>query len=116
MTGTRTGGSVPVVMEGGTMDLVRGSEHKFLARLAPLVRRQSVSLDLGAVTRIDAAGVAALVSLYRGAREAGHSFTVCNPSRRVEEVLALFGLDQVLVLRHPERLPRLRLAFERSAA
>jgi len=116
MTGTTTGESGLVVMEGGTMDLVRGSEHKLMARLAPLVRRQSVALDLGQVKRIDAAGVAALVSLYRGAREAGHSFTVCNPTRRVEEVLALFGLDQVLVSRHPERLPHLRLAFERSAA
>ena len=61
-------------------------------------------------------GIRRLVSLYGGAREAGYSFTVCNPSQRVLEVLALFGLDQVMVSRHPERLPHLRLAFERSAA
>jgi anti-anti-sigma factor len=98
------------------MELIRGSEQSFVARLAPLVRRQSVSLDLGAVRRIDAAGVAALVSLYRDAREAGHSFTVFNPTRRVEEIVRLLGLDRILLSRNADKLPHIGLEFESSAA
>jgi anti-anti-sigma factor len=78
-------------------ELVRGNEQQLLARLQPLVRRQSVTLDLKNVARIDAAGLATLIKLFCAAREAGHGFRVSNPSPRVEKILVLVGLDRILL-------------------
>ena len=78
-------------------ELVRGSDHGLIEEFEPLVRRQSVCLNLAAVERIDAAGIAALISLYRIAQESGHDFTISAASARVEEMLALVGLDQLLL-------------------
>ena len=103
MTGTN---SIPVDMtiwptieQAELTELVRGNEQKLLARLSPLVRQQNVTLDLGRVERIDAAGISALLSLYASARAAGHLFTVTNPSPHVAEILALVGLRRVLLSR-----------------
>jgi anti-anti-sigma factor len=84
----------------GTTELVRGQDQKFLEELKPLVRSQSVHLDLSTIQRIDAAGLAALITLYCAAREAGHSFTVSRPAPHVREILSVVGLDRVL-LSHP---------------
>jgi anti-anti-sigma factor len=97
-------------------ELVRGSEQALLARFAPLVRRQSVTLDMSAIERIDAAGIAALISLYVGAREAGHCFTVVNPSPHIAEILALVGLERILVTRNMAIKSHSNLGFYRSAA
>jgi anti-anti-sigma factor len=78
-------------------ELVRGNEQRLLERVAPLVRLQCVSLDLGSVERIDAAGIAALISLYGSACDAGHRFTVSNATPRVVQILALVGLDRILL-------------------
>lgn len=83
-------------------ELVKGQEQALLEELRPMVRRQSVCLDLSRTERIDAAGLAALVSLYRDAHETGHEFGVVNPPRRVARVLALVGLDRMIVLETPE--------------
>jgi anti-anti-sigma factor len=98
---------VPVLVEwnpsvgstemSGLTELVRGHDQELLDRLAPLARRQSLILDLRSVERIDAAGIAALISLYRSACEAGHCFTVTNVSPRVAEILIMVGLDQILL-------------------
>jgi anti-anti-sigma factor len=78
-------------------ELVRGNEQRLLERVAPLVRLQCVSLDLGSVERIDAAGIAALISLYGSAGDADHCFTVSNATPRVAQILALVGLDRILM-------------------
>ncbi|MGA2635311.1 MAG: STAS domain-containing protein [Terracidiphilus sp.] len=78
-------------------DLVRENDGRLLDRLMPLVRSQSLALDLSAVQRIDADGITALIFLYRSARQAGHRFTVSNASPRVEKTLALVGLDRILL-------------------
>ena len=67
------------------IELVSGREKELLEWLTPLVRRQSVTLDLRSFERIDAAGIAALVSLYSSARQAGHCFSVANLSPHVAE-------------------------------
>lgn len=85
------------VMSEGLHSLVRGTEAEFLEQMMPLVRRQSVCLDLGRVERIDAAGIAALIELYRAAREAGRCFGVTNPMPHVKEILGLVGLDRFLM-------------------
>ncbi len=80
----------------GTRELVRGREQEILAELMPLVHSQSVLLDLSLTERIDAAGLAALISLYCEACAAGHEFAVINPPRRIARVLEIVGLDRVL--------------------
>jgi anti-anti-sigma factor len=97
-------------------ELVRGHDQKFLDQFMPLVRRQSVSIDLRAVTRIDAAGLAALIRLYREAHEAGHCFSVCNLSPHVREILALVGLDEILRPQTAGEIPYFSARFEESAA
>ena len=86
---------------GGMTELVRGNDHCLVAQLEPLVRRQSIALDLKAVDRIDAAGIAALISLYGCAHEAGHEFRLCNVPARVSQILALVGLDKILLSQAP---------------
>ena len=97
-------------------ELVRGNELELLARLTPLVRSQSVILDLGQVQRIDAAGVAALISLHASAYEAGHCFTVVNTTPRVAEILSLVGLERILVSRNTVESSYPDSCLERSAA
>jgi anti-anti-sigma factor len=82
---------------GGVRQLVRGREQAILQELEPLVNSRSVRLDLSSIERVDAAGLAALVSLYCAASKAGHGFTVVNPPRHVARILAIVGLDRILV-------------------
>ena len=51
------------------------------------------------IQRIDAAGISALVALYTAAQDAGHMLTLSNVSARVAEVLAVVGLDGLLLHR-----------------
>jgi anti-anti-sigma factor len=88
-----------VSQQAEVIELIRGREKELLAWLSPIVRRQSVTLDLGRVQRIDAAGISALVSLYSSAQQAGHRFSVANLTPRVAEVLRLVGLEQILRFR-----------------
>ncbi len=90
---------------GGVRELIRGHERELLDDLKPIVRRQSVCLDLSRTDRIDAAGLAALVSLYCEAGRAGHEFAVVNPQGRVARVLALVGLDRMVLRATPEEMP-----------
>ncbi len=92
----------------GSRDLIKGQEQELLEELRPIIRRQSVRLDLSRTERIDAAGLAALVSLYRDARENGHEFAVVNPPRRVARVLAIVGLDRMIVPAAPEGMMKQR--------
>lgn len=85
------------VVPEGISSLVRGDEDGLLQQLLPLVRRQPVRLDLGSVERIDAAGIAALITLYRAACDAGRCFAVTNPRPHVREILTVVGLDRFLL-------------------
>ncbi len=78
-------------------EIVRGNDARLVKEMTPLVRRQDLTLDMSPVERIDAAGIAALISLYRLAEESGHRFKVMNPAPHVYELLALVGLEKVLV-------------------
>ncbi len=81
----------------GLAEIVRGSEKQLVDEMTPLVRRQDVSLDMSPVERIDAAGIAALISIYRLAQESGHRFSILNVAPHVYELLALVGLEGILV-------------------
>jgi anti-anti-sigma factor len=78
-------------------ELVRGNEIRVQSDLLPYIQRGSVALDLSQVERIDAAGIASLITLYCNAIEAGHQFSVVNPSVRVLDLLRLVGLESILM-------------------
>jgi anti-anti-sigma factor len=98
------------------IELVRGREKELLAWLTPLVRRQSVTLDLGRVRSIDAAGISALLSLYASAQQTGHRFSVANLSPRVAEVLRLVGLERILLVHRRVWKSDSGLRLEQTAA
>jgi anti-anti-sigma factor len=81
----------------GVRELVKGREQEILEGLQPLVQSRSVRLDLSLMERIDAAGLAALVSLYCAASKAGHDFAVISPPSHVARILAIVGLDRILI-------------------
>jgi anti-anti-sigma factor len=92
----------PVTVQGNLHELVRGQDQRLLKDLEPVVRHQSVTLDMRHIERIDAAGIAALISLYGTARMAGHEFAIMNASHRVAEILELVGLDRILTTHHEQ--------------
>src|SRR5579872_2897474 len=75
-----------VVAPDNMTELVRGEEQCLVQRVAPLLREKDVVLDLNRIERIDAAGIAALISLYSSARTYGHNFSVKCLSPRVAEM------------------------------
>ena len=97
-------------------ELVRGDEEQLVQRIAPLLRENNVTLDLNGIDRIDAAGIAALISLYSCARNHGNTFSVMNVSPRVEEMLSLVGLEDVLVSHNAVLASQCEHNFERPAA
>jgi len=84
--------------------------------VAPLLREKDVILDLNRVERIDAAGIAALISLYSTARTLGHTFSVKCLSPRVAEMLSLVRLDDVLVSHNAVFASQCEFSYERPAA
>ena len=105
-----------VVAPTDMTELVRGNDQRLIQRVSPLLREQSVSLDLRSIDRIDAAGIAALISLYGSAHNWGHEFTVCNVSNRVAEILSLVGLESILMSHDAVRTLHSAVCFERPAA
>jgi len=103
-------------VELGITELVKGQEHQLVERLESVVRSQSVVLDLDAVERIDAAGLAALITLYSDACKAGHSFTIARPSRHVREILQIVGLDKILVAAPESEVTFTGLRLQETAA
>lgn len=108
--------ATPIMPPGNLRELVRGKEQALLAIMEPVVRRRSVTLDLREVERIDAAGIATLISLYGSAHAAGHEFTIVNASHRVEEILALVGLDRILLSHTAVPCPQDTPCYEMPAA
>lgn len=103
-----------VIEPAGFTELVRGTDQRLIALFAPRALRQSLALDLGKIERIDAAGIAALITLYSDALQSGHSFTVCNPSAHVAEILALVGLAPILIAK--DAAPAQKRSAQRACA
>ncbi|WP_263359351.1 STAS domain-containing protein [Acidicapsa ligni] len=78
-------------------ELVRGSETQIMDDLLPRVKNESVALDLSGVGRIDAAGIAALITLYCSSVESGTDFSIVAPSSHVLELLRIVGLESILI-------------------
>jgi anti-anti-sigma factor len=96
--------------------LVRDQIAGLVERLRPLVQERDVALDLTSVDRIDAAGITALVALFRGARETGHRFWLTNVPARVAQTLSVVGLDGILFSRNAVRNSQCGPGMRRPAA
>lgn len=96
--------------------LLRGQDECLVERVSPLVHEHDVTLDLCGVDRIDAAGIAALVTLYSSACESGHLFSVANVSPRVVQILAVVGLDRILLSHNAVQNSRCGSRAQRPAA
>ena len=105
-----------VTVPGNLHELVRGQEQQLLNDLEPVVDKRSVTLDMRQVERIDAAGIAALISLYGAAHAAGHDFAVVNASPRIAEILQIVGLDRILISREAAPCPQGEPSYEMPAA
>ena len=105
-----------VVTPANLTELVRGDDQQLIKRVAPLLQTRSIALDLHCVDRIDAAGITALISLYKSARNAGHLFSIINVNGRVAEILRLVGLDHILVSHNADLESHSGACYERSAA
>jgi len=64
-------------------------------RLAPDVH---VVLDLAGLTFCDSTGLGAFVALQRQARASGARFALAAPRKRIADLFALSGIDQVIVV------------------
>lgn len=119
MNGIEYSTTLTVKIEAGAgsemAELVRGQEQTLLEWIKPLVRRQSVTLDIRQVERIDAAGISALIALYCAARQANHEFTVSHAAPRVEEILTLVGVKRLLASRNAEDSSDDHLSLELAA-
>jgi anti-anti-sigma factor len=104
-----------VVVPKEMTELVRGQEQDLVERLEPMVKQESVSLDMSGVARIDAAGLSALIRLYCDACKAGNEFRVLRPGRHVREILGLVGLDRLLFIKDAEA-SRCETRFRETAA
>ena len=91
----KIGGKMAVIQ--GPAELVRGTDPVLLDQLLDSVRSQSLAIDLSATDRLDAAGIAALISLYCTAIQSGTTFSVLRPSAHVTHMLRLVGLESILV-------------------
>ena len=100
----------------GMTELVRGTDQRLVECVSFLLHERNVALDLRGVDRIDAAGVAALISLYGVAHGARHNFSVRNVSHHVGEILRLVGLDRILVSHDAVRSSQSGACYERPAA
>jgi len=82
--------------------LVCRLEGRFDAHQVPRLKgalepvQEPLSLDFSQVTFIDSSGLAALVGLYKKAREAGVAFEIVNIQDTVRLILELTGLDTIL--------------------
>ena len=105
-----------VTVPGNLHELVRGQEQQLLKDLEPVARQHSVTLDMRQIERIDAAGIAALISLYGAAHSTGHEFTIVNASHRVAEILQIVGLDRIFLSPEAVACPQDEPRYEMPAA
>jgi anti-anti-sigma factor len=120
MNGIECSKMLTIAIEAGAngemVELVKGQETALLEQLTPLVRNQSVTLNLSHVERIDAAGIAALITLYCAARKANHEFTVSHATPRVEEILQLVGVKRLFASGDSEDISDYGVSLELAEA
>lgn len=59
-----------------------------------------VVIDVERVSFIDSAGIAFLLQVYMIGRESGQSVTLQNPSRELEDMLVMIGMEGQIEITH----------------
>ena len=105
---TEAGSGRAVVAVAGELDIAGAPQ--LLSAVASLARAGTgaIAIDLSGLTFIDSSGINALRSAVRSANARGVDAIIAAPSERVQRVLELVKLAQVLPLEHS-----LPAAFER---
>jgi anti-anti-sigma factor len=108
---TEAGSGRSVVAVAGELDIAGAPQ--LLSAVASLAQAGTgaIAIDLSALTFIDSSGINALRSAVRSANARGVGAIVAAPSERVQRVLELVKLAEVLPLEHS-----LPAAFERLEA
>lgn len=65
----------------------------------------SVELECSGLTFVDSSALRLFLAVHRECQDRGASLTIVNPSPRVTQLLALTGLDSVLVVRRNGTAP-----------
>jgi anti-anti-sigma factor len=93
----------PALVAEGRLVLGHGANLDWWVPAVAAVRGHRVSVDLGRVTDIDAAGLGLLVQLARAARHAGREFSIVAASPFVRRLLRAARLDAALHLEPNDR-------------
>ena len=107
----RSGGVAVVVCRGR---IVFGPETTELSKTVRTLLQESprVVLDLGAVQTIDSGGLGTLIGLVASARRSGGDLKLCHASPKVDEVLRITKLCELVEV-FPDEQAALR-AFEKA--
>jgi anti-anti-sigma factor len=79
----------------GNFSIVLGESGKDLVELAKTYMAGPVVVDMQDVPNVDKAGLHSLISSYTAVALAGNKLTLCNASKRVEDLLKITLLDNV---------------------
>jgi anti-anti-sigma factor len=97
---------ITVTLEG---ELDLASAPYLLSRLLPEARRPGgtgrrvVEVDVGALTFVDVAGIAALVDIAAATMRSNGVFRLRRPTRQLDRLIGLLGLDDALPRDVPPR-------------
>ena len=101
-TNLGTDGSGVIVTVSGEIDMANSPD--LLAEIRRhLVEGRPTTVDMAAVTFLDASGVAVLVAAYKEASDLAVPLAIVNADHRsVTRVLTVTGVDRFLPLRSPD--------------
>ena len=92
-------GSDLVVQVAGDLDLTNASELvRFVEQLTEITVEPRVVVDASQVLFMDSTGAQALILSNRRCADAGGQLVIRSPSRPVQQILEVTGLDQVLTV------------------
>src|SRR5262245_55508971 len=93
----RSGGNRTVVQMNGELDLAAGAQVQAALDRAVGLGARNIVIDLSGVTFIDAHGIGLIVSAWRSAIERGVRFRVSGVEGQVAHMVALVGLEDLVV-------------------
>ena len=92
---TTTSSGAVVISPVGRLDMVTAPLLREQIRAQVQLGNSDVVVDLSGVELIDSAGLSALISGLKAARQAGGSLRVARPSKQARSILRLTNLHRV---------------------
>ena len=88
-------GDVTVIVLGGTIDAVNAFPVSEIFKKQVEEGRNQLVVDLGRVVYLSSAGIAALLSGLKDAKESGGDLRVANTQKNVHKVLEMSGITEI---------------------